>query len=893
MKRIVSLVLALSMVLSLFTTAFAGTSLTDVEGTKYEAAVSALVELGVVNGYEDNTYRAEKVVTRAEMAKLLVIASGLEAAADLNKGATRFNDVAANHWATGYINVATEYGYVSGYPDGSFAPDATVTYAEAVTMAIRVLGYKSVVESKGTWPTNYIAKASELKALKDVDYKTYGDGATRGNVAILVWNILRAPIWDVESENEKDGLNYAASDTTMIDKYFDDYAYVTTTFEGFEIDDDGKVQVTLDDEDEDSKKILGTAEYEYDATDFYKFVEGTEVEVLVNEEDKTLLTMVATEDNTLKDGSKDVIDDDYTELVGNDYDYAYVRTSKKAIKDATVLSTKSIFVDKLEKKSDYIKINSGKFGIDGNKYTNDLVSEKTDFDSEVIIKNGERVSLSDIELGDILTAVTVKTLDEGRLSKVATFYVIGSEEAEGELTRCAEVKYENNSSISFTQMTVGKKKYVVDTNATYVEDPDAKTVKAVELAGNYKEEMEGEVVALRLDVVTGKVVRVEFDGNIDSGSDEDTSIKFFGVVDSVDKDGKVYSIELEDESGKETYEFAKNSDAENDAKVIYSDGTDLTGAFIYVELNDEDKIVKFDGVAGYDSENDNAPKAKITPIPYGESSDDAYYVMDLNTATYDEDTTAVVDDSSADNKIKVNSDTVLVKVIYDNKGTDKSSDDEYRVEFEEGLSEIKKAVKSKVTIAIYDAAETFTRAKYIVIFDDTSDKSDNRIAKVVTPDEGTIYIGGKMIDLEENDGTETSIKLAAETRDLSNYELVVYTVTTNSKGTETFNYVAGLTSDELTSDNVAHGYVGACDSTGRVFKLEDSEEIDLADYEDDYEDYMIILVNTNELDEEGTFEVSSYDEMTYDEVELEEGDRFSIDTKAEVIFIIRGMGIKA
>ena len=203
MKRIVSLVLALSMVLSLFTTAFAGTSLKDVEGTKYEAAVSALVELGIVNGYEDDTYRAEKVVTRAEMAKLLVIASGLEAAADLNKGATRFDDVAANHWATGYINVATEYGYVNGYPDGTFAPDATVTYAEAVTMAIRVLGYKSVVESKGTWPTNYIAKASELKALKDVDYKTYSDGATRGNIAILVWNVLRAPMWDVDSESEE------------------------------------------------------------------------------------------------------------------------------------------------------------------------------------------------------------------------------------------------------------------------------------------------------------------------------------------------------------------------------------------------------------------------------------------------------------------------------------------------------------------------------------------------------------------------------------------------------------------------------------------------------------------------------------------------------------------
>ena len=899
MKRIVSLVLALSMVLSLFTTAFARTSLKDVEGTKYEAAVSALVELGIVNGYEDDTYRAEKVVTRAEMAKLLVIASGLEAAADLNKGATRFDDVAANHWATGYINVATEYGYVNGYPDGTFAPDATVTYAEAVTMAIRVLGYKSVVESKGTWPTNYIAKASELKALKDVDYKTYSDGATRGNIAILVWNVLRAPMWDVDSESEKDGLNYSKAGT-MINKYFDDYTYATVTFDGFEIDEDGKVQVELGEYDENgdpvsaSKKALGTSKYEYAGNDFYKFVKGTEVEVLVNEDDKTLLTIVATENNTLKDGAKDDIDDKYDELKGNGYDYAYVRTSKKTIKDANVLNTTSIFVDKLEKKADYIRINSEKYGIDGNKYTNKLVSTKTDFDSEVIIKDGKRVSLSDIKLGDILTSVEVKGLTENGLTKIATFYVIGSEEAEGELTRCAEVKYENDSSVNFTQMTVGKKKYVVDTNATYVEDPDAKTIKAVQLAGHYDSKMEGEDVVLRLDAVTGKVVRVEFDGKIDSGSEDNTSIKFFGTVDSVDKSGKVYSIELENESGKETYEFAKNSDAENQAKAMYANGEDLTGAFIYVELNDEDKIVNFDKVVAYAVEqNDNRKEVNTNNIIYGDESQNEYYAVEnLSIASYDEDTKTVVNDNDNTKKIKVNDSTVLVKVVFDNKGTDKTSDDEYRVEFEEGLSEIKKAIKSEEVVAIYDAAESFVRAKYLVMFDDASDKSDNLIAKVVTPDEvGDPYVGGNMIDLEENDGTESSIKIASGTKDLSDYKLVVYTVTTNAKGKETFNFVAGLNSEELTSDYARHGYVGEC-ADGRVFLLNKTTEYDLDDYTDDYEDFMVVVVETSELKEEGTFEVSSYDEITYAEIDLEEGDRISIDQNAEVIFIIRGMGIK-
>ena len=296
MKRIVSLVLALSMVLSMFATAFAGSTLTDVEGTEYESAVSALVELGLVKGRGNNKYEPEAVVTRAEMAKLLVIASGLEDAAELNVGATKFSDVADSHWATGYINVASEYGFINGYPEGTFAPDAEVKYSEAVTMAIRALGYASVVESKGTWPTNYIQQARELKVLNNVKYASYSNGATRGNVALLVWNMLRTEMWDIGAENETNGLTYGKNGMTMIDKYFEDYTYATVLFESVKVNDKLEVLVTLDDDSSllDEKNTLEKKDetYKYLENDFYTFVPGTEVEVLVNEEEETLLTIV-------------------------------------------------------------------------------------------------------------------------------------------------------------------------------------------------------------------------------------------------------------------------------------------------------------------------------------------------------------------------------------------------------------------------------------------------------------------------------------------------------------------------------------------------------------------------------------------------------------------------
>ena len=327
MKRVLSLVLALSMVLSMFTFAFAGTTLKDVAGTEYEAAVSALVELGIVNGYNDGTYQPKKVVSRAEMAKLLVISAGLEPAALVAKGVTNFSDVDRDHWATGYINVASQYGYINGYPDGTFRPDATVTYAEAVTMAVRVLGYKTVVESKGTWPTNYIAKAQELKVLKDVNYGTYAEGAVRGNVALIIWNMLRTNMWDVTEENEKDGLTYGKTGDTMINKYFEDYQYVDedaeATVTGIEVKD-GKVTVDIakigkGNFDKPEKVYFDGVELA-DDVDFLKLF-GRRVSVLYNKDTEKIVLLTPSTSDSVVEGYMYDLDKNTTVDVKKKGDY--------------------------------------------------------------------------------------------------------------------------------------------------------------------------------------------------------------------------------------------------------------------------------------------------------------------------------------------------------------------------------------------------------------------------------------------------------------------------------------------------------------------------------------------------------------------------------------------
>jgi hypothetical protein len=199
MKKILSIVLAIALVLGSFSFAFAATP-ADVAGSDYEEAVNTLMGFGIINGYPDGTYKPGNIVTRAEMAKLLIITLGY---GDLAGGSSSFSDT-AGHWADGYISLATGLNIVIGYPDGTFRPDATVTYDEAITMIIRGLGYTD--ESlPGVWPTDYKIKALELGILDDVEVAA--GGANRGDVAIMLFNALNAEygqvnaddIWEVNS----------------------------------------------------------------------------------------------------------------------------------------------------------------------------------------------------------------------------------------------------------------------------------------------------------------------------------------------------------------------------------------------------------------------------------------------------------------------------------------------------------------------------------------------------------------------------------------------------------------------------------------------------------------------------------------------------------------------
>lgn len=222
MRKVLSFVLVLSLVLGSFGMAFAA-PLSDIAGEECEDAVNVLTDLEVVTGYPDGDYRPDNIVTRAEMAVIVVRALGL---ADYAVGTSSFKDM-AGHWSNAYVAYATGLGIIDGYPDGTFKPDKTVSYDEAAKMLVAALGYTpdSLV---GTWPANYVVKAKALGILDGI--KAGAAGANRGDIAIMAFQTLDAKI----GSTDKDG-KWTANDPedTMLDRlgaelYHDGNAFVVT-----------------------------------------------------------------------------------------------------------------------------------------------------------------------------------------------------------------------------------------------------------------------------------------------------------------------------------------------------------------------------------------------------------------------------------------------------------------------------------------------------------------------------------------------------------------------------------------------------------------------------------------------------------------------------------------
>lgn len=203
MKRLFSLLLTVVMIMSMSSAVFA-VDFTDVETThtNYEA-IETLETLGIVNGYGDDTYGPDKVLTRAELATMLTRAMYTIHYNSIDV----FTDVPVNHWARSYIDTAQRNGLMVGNGDGTFAPDENLTYTQIARTILNALGYGTL-----DWPVGVNTVAYELGLYENIDVVDFEAGCIRAHAAQMLFNAF-----DLQCVRQYAGQHFVTNKTFLKD----------------------------------------------------------------------------------------------------------------------------------------------------------------------------------------------------------------------------------------------------------------------------------------------------------------------------------------------------------------------------------------------------------------------------------------------------------------------------------------------------------------------------------------------------------------------------------------------------------------------------------------------------------------------------------------------------
>ena len=160
-------------------------------GQWHNKAISTMAKLGIVKGRRADSFDPDASITRAEFA---AICARFNTKPVENSGS--FSDI-SGHWAENEIERAAAFGWISGYPDGTFRPDARITRAEAMTMINRVLcrmpqSESDLLDSMVTWPDN---KPSDWHYLAVQEATNSHDFDRKGEVGESWTKLTSVPDW--------------------------------------------------------------------------------------------------------------------------------------------------------------------------------------------------------------------------------------------------------------------------------------------------------------------------------------------------------------------------------------------------------------------------------------------------------------------------------------------------------------------------------------------------------------------------------------------------------------------------------------------------------------------------------------------------------------------------
>ena len=187
----------------------------EVTGTTDENGVIILPgkeHKAYIFGYDDGTFRADADMSRAEAAAIFARLIA-EAKSEAVNGKATFSDVSSKDWYYGYVGYLEKYDIIKGYSDGTFRPDAPVTRAEFVTMAVRYYALFNEVK-KSDYTVNYTDLTKSYWAYSDIAYAKhigwlngYADGTFKGDNNITRAEVVTVTNHATERTPDEDYIN--------------------------------------------------------------------------------------------------------------------------------------------------------------------------------------------------------------------------------------------------------------------------------------------------------------------------------------------------------------------------------------------------------------------------------------------------------------------------------------------------------------------------------------------------------------------------------------------------------------------------------------------------------------------------------------------------------------
>ena len=176
MKKHLISTFALGMILSTTLSVHADNKVKDIDGHWANKQISKFIENSYANGYEDNTFRPDNQITRAEFVKLVNKYFGFN-----DKGISNFKDINQKNWYYNDVCIAIQAGYINGYEDNTFRPDNLITREEAAKIIVSIKNQQDNTYDKldnfpdkhlvSNWAKPYVEGAIENGYLKGDDLK--------------------------------------------------------------------------------------------------------------------------------------------------------------------------------------------------------------------------------------------------------------------------------------------------------------------------------------------------------------------------------------------------------------------------------------------------------------------------------------------------------------------------------------------------------------------------------------------------------------------------------------------------------------------------------------------------------------------------------------------------